>query len=628
MKVFDSLQSTLRALALVVPLTVLVACGGGGGGSSGANNNSAAPTPKPNTQYVKICNNGDQEDTGACPAKPALGTQPTDWACTLDTVSGLIWEVKTPWQLNPVPEDFRNVKYTYTNYDNTQSPQLYVPGSGGVNGAYENPKQPDLDAQTNALGFVNKVNGLTGLTPLCGSTLWRRPTQAELESLVDLTVTSTPATSNSFAVTKAAINEDLFPNTNPSEPYVASTVATDRLYNPILDTNNITFQTFNKTLAEQLKPWPRGGSYRAPLRLVSAQPAKAAIGTGVNHTCALKPNGEVYCWGGNFFNASIGSGTLNTIYNTPVLVPLPANSTAIAVGTYHSCALQSTGDIVCWGSGSSGQLGNGSMASSIAPASPLTIAGGVKAITAGGAHTCAIKTNDEVVCWGYNAQGQLGDGTNANSLTPVTVGIPGGVTAISAGGNHTCALKTNGDIACWGDNTYGQFGNGTTTGSNTPVVLSIPGGIIAVSAGSTRHVCAIKTSGDALCWGDGTFGQLGNGATTNSLVPVATTSVPGGLKAIATGSLHTCAIKTNGDATCWGGNGFGALGNGNNTNSSVPVAVTLPGGVNAISKGVGQHSCAIKTGGSTVCWGGSNNYVGQLGNGTYGPSNLPVSAVY
>jgi alpha-tubulin suppressor-like RCC1 family protein len=601
----------------------LMACGGGGGGGT-----SQAPTPKLNSQYIKICNNGEQEGTGTCPGKPALGTLPTDWACTLDTVSGLIWEVKTPWQLNPSPKDFRNASILYTNYDNTQSPQLYVPGPGGVNGTYENPKQVDLDASTNALGFVNQVNGLTGITPLCGSTLWRRPTQGELEALVDLNVTSTPATSIGFAFTKAAINEDYFPNTNPSEPYIVTTIAAGPIYNPILDTNNITFQTFNKTLGEQLKPWPRGGNYRAPLRLVSAQPAKAAIGTGVNHTCALKTNGEVYCWGGNFFGASVGSGTLNTIYNTPVLVPLPANSTAIAVGTYHSCALQSTGDIRCWGNGGSGQLGNGSTASSIAPASPLTIAGGVKAITAGGAHTCAIKTNDEVVCWGYNAQGQLGDGTNANSLTPVTVGITGGVTAISAGGNHTCALKTNGDIACWGDNTYGQFGDGTTTSSNTPVVLSIPGGVIAVSAGSTRHVCAIKTSGDALCWGDGFFGQLGNGANVNSLLPVATTSVPGGLKAIATSSLHTCAIKTNGDTTCWGVNSLGSLGNGTYTNSNVPVAVTLSGGVKAISMGTGQHSCAIKTDGGTVCWGGGNNSNGTLGNGANGPSNLPVSAVY
>jgi alpha-tubulin suppressor-like RCC1 family protein len=629
MKVFVHLDNTLRLLALAVPLTVLVACGGGGGGGgggSGGGNSSAALTPKSDAQYVKICNNGEQEDTGSCPAKPALGTQPTDWACTLDSVSGLIWEVKTPWQLNPAQDDFRNSAYTYTNYDDTQSPQLWVPGPGGVNGAYQNPKQVDLDAATNALGFVNKVNGLTGLTPLCGSTLWRRPTQAELESLVDLTVSSVPATSTSFAIANAAINYNRFPNTNPSEPYVVSTPTTDRAYDPVLITNNITFQTFNKTMAEQLKPWPRGGNYRAPLRLVSAQPAKAAVGTGVNHTCALKTNGAVYCWGANT-DGQIGSGTLNSIYNTPILVALPADSTAIAVGTGHSCALQSTGNIMCWGNGVSGQLGNGSTASSIVPVS-LTVPGGVKAITAGGSHTCAIKTNDEVVCWGNNAQGQLGDGTNTNATAPVTVGITGGVTAISAGGNHTCALKTNGDIACWGDNTYGQFGNGSTTSSNTPVVLSLAGGAIAVSAGSTRHVCAIKTSGDAVCWGDGTFGQLGNGATANSLVPVATNTVAGGLKEIATGSLHTCAIKTNGDATCWGGNGFGALGNGTNTNSSVPVAVTLPGGVKAISKGVGQHSCAIKTDGSTVCWGGSNNYAGQLGNGTNGPSNLPVPVIY
>jgi alpha-tubulin suppressor-like RCC1 family protein len=599
---------------------LITACGGVSTPSSAPVTTAAKP------EYVKVCNSGDEAGTGVCPSSPVLGKSPNDWACTKDKTTGLIWEVKTPGP--PASDNFRSVQIAYTNYDDTKSPQLWEPGAGGINGAFRSPKQSELELPTNSLGFINQLNGANGSSPLCGSTLWRRPTQSELETLLDLKVMSVPATATTFPIIRAAIDETFFPNTNPSEPYVSSTIS-DKPFNPVHETNNITFKTINKNIADQLYPWPRDGNYRAPLRAVSAQPSKAVIATGYYHTCALKVDGKVYCWGYND-EGQIGSGTLNVIFNTPVLVPLTNPSSTIATGSTHSCAVDFNGNAYCWGAGHYGQLGNGSRGAtvfSITPV-PVTVQNGIKSLTAGAGHTCAIKTNNEVVCWGSNLAGQLGNGTNVDSTIAVAVTNLGTVTAISAGGAHTCALKTNGEIACWGENTSGQFGIGTTVNSNVPVVLSIAGGVTAVSAASPKHVCALKTNGEVSCWGDGSVGQLGIGNTANSLIPATPVNMVGGFKAISDGLLHTCAIKANSDVACWGSNTYGALGNGTNVNSSVPVTVQISGGVKSLSTGFGQHTCAIKTDGSTVCWGGSNNTFGQLGNGTNGSSNVPVVVVY
>jgi alpha-tubulin suppressor-like RCC1 family protein len=617
------LKRTLQLATLTVLIMTVAACGGGAAPSPNQSSN-LSPTTSP--LYVKVCNSGDEAGFGNCPALPALGKLANEWACTKDKTTGLIWEVKTSGP--PAADNFRSVQIAYTNYDGPNLPQLWEPGAGGINGVFRNPKQSELELPSNALGFIKQLNGIPGSDPLCGSTLWRRPTQTELESLLDLKVTSLPATSTTFPIIRAAIDEAFFPNTNPSEPYVSSTPS-DKPFDPVHFTNNITFKTINRTIADQLFPWQRDLNYRAPLRAVSAQPAKAAIATGFYHTCALKIDGKVYCWGYND-EGQIGSGTLNAIYSSPTQVPLMNAISAIATGSTHSCAVDFNGNAYCWGSGAYGQLGNGSSGAtvfSIAPV-PVTVQSGIKSMTAGAGHTCAIKTNNEVVCWGANGAGQLGNGTNVDSKMSVAVNNLGPVTAISAGGAHTCALKVNGDIACWGDNTSGQFGTGTTVNSNVPVVLTIAGGVTAISAASPKHVCALKTNGDVTCWGDGSVGQLGTGTTANSLIPSTPPAVIGGFKAISDGLLHTCAIKANADVACWGSNTYGALGNGTNLNSSVPVTVQLSGGVKSLSTGFGQHTCAIRTDGSTVCWGGSNNSFGQLGNGTNGASNVPVAVVY
>ncbi|MFD7976088.1 hypothetical protein [Streptomyces sp. NPDC059071] len=359
-------------------------------------------------------------------------------------------------------------------------------------------------------------------------------------------------------------------------------------------------------------------------------------------------------WGSNG-SGELGDGTTTLRSTTPVRIcggapcPTPFDDViAVDAGINHSVALRADGTVWAWGSNVSGQLGNGTNTNSTTPVQVCAVGAtapctdfltGVTAVAAGAAHVVALRANGTVVAWGGNDSGQLGNGTNAPSNVPVAVSGLTNVSAIAAGDIHSLAAQTSGLVKAWGNNLNGQLGNGTNSNSNTPVPVCAVGatapcadllaGVTAVAGGGS-HSLALRTDGTAQSWGGNAFGQLGNGTNTNSTVPVQVSGLTG-VKSIAAGVAHSLAVPADGIARTWGNNNAGQLGNGTTTNSKVPVRVCAPGttapcasfltGVKDLSGGL-LHSASLHTDGTVRAWGA--NDAGQLGNGTTTNSTVPV----
>ena len=250
-------------------------------------------------------------------------------------------------------------------------------------------------------------------------------------------------------------------------------------------------------------------------------------------------------------------------------------------------------------------------------------ASAAKVIASGWLHSCALTTAGGVKCWGYNYFGGLGDGTTTNRSKPVDVsGLTSSVQAIATGSEYTCALTTGGGVKCWGYNSYGQLGDGTTTDRWTPVdVNGLTSGIKAVATGFD-HACALTISGGVKCWGYNYSRQLGDGTTINRLMPVDVSGLTSGVQAISAGASHTCALTISGGVKCWGANDYGGLGDGTTINRWMPVDVSgLTSGVQAIAAGLAS-TCALTTTGGVKCWGWNDR--GQLGDGTTFTRLTPV----
>ena len=300
---------------------------------------------------------------------------------------------------------------------------------------------------------------------------------------------------------------------------------------------------------------------------------------------------------------------------------------AVSVGGAHTCALTTTGGLRCWGSNSEGELGDGTTTNRIMPVNVAGLASSVAAVSAGSSHTCAVTTTGGLRCWGINSEGQLGDGTTTDRITPVNVaGLTSGVAAVSAGFRHTCAVTTIGGLMCWGDNSAGQLGDGTTTDRNTPVnVAGLTSGVVAVSAGF-RHTCAATATGGLQCWGSNSAGQLGDGTTRDRNMPVNVAGLTSGVAEVSVGGAHTCALTTAEGLRCWGVNDRGYLGDGTTFfQRREPVDVVgLTDGVAAVSAGV-WHTCAVTAIGGLGCWGRGTE--GWLGDGTTTDKNTPANVI-
>jgi len=376
-----------------------------------------------------------------------------------------------------------------------------------------------------------------------------------------------------------------------------------------------------------------------------------AASAGGSHTCAVTAAGTARCWGSNVFG-QIGDGTSgqgNIRTNPTRVLGLAEGASAVLPGGVHSCARSPSGGVLCWGRNAFGQVGDGTTTDRPLPVVVTGLAA-VAGAASGGYHACALSDAGGVLCWGLNDFGQLGSATLETcgvSLTPCSTtpaavtGLTSGVAAVVPGGFHTCALMASGGVKCWGENAFGQLGDGSTGDSAAPVDVCAAGatppcsagdgdlltGVVALAAGE-EHTCALTSSARVLCWGDNVTGQLGDGtsgAGNQRSLPAAVTGLDVDVDAIATGSLHTCALTAVGGVACWGSNFFGQLGNGTTQNSAKPVAALgLSSGGVALATG-GHHTCALTASGDVKCWG--ENASGQLGDGTTTHRQSPVDVL-
>jgi len=311
-------------------------------------------------------------------------------------------------------------------------------------------------------------------------------------------------------------------------------------------------------------------------------------------------------------------------HSTPGAVAgLSSGVRAISGGAEHTCALTTAGAVLCWGDNSLGQLGDGTITQRNVPVAVSGLGSGVVAIATGAWHTCALTGTGAVMCLGINSHGQLGDGTTTEHLTPIAVsGLSSGVTAIAAGDLQTCAVTAASAVQCWGIN---DVGDGTNSDRYTPTTVSgLASGGAAIAIGSV-HACALTAAGGVRCWGYNDFGMLGNGSSiAYSLIPVDVLPFTALDPAtVATGEYHSCTLTHAGTVFCWGDNANGELGIGSAlTQSTVPAAVPDSANLTALSLGA-YHTCAVTTAGAVQCWG--YNYYGQLGNGSTNDSASPTA---
>ncbi len=366
-----------------------------------------------------------------------------------------------------------------------------------------------------------------------------------------------------------------------------------------------------------------GGSKVEPR--VALANAASGLAAGDYHSCALTEAGGVKCWGWNPYG-ELGDGRACG-FSCPYVVStseLDSGVVSIAAGGYHTCAIKQDGSAMCWGANASGQLGDGSVLYKVEPVAVTGLDGPVQKLTAGYNHTCALLESGGVQCWGDNQFGELGTGGSLYQVVPTDIpGLTGGVVDIAAGGFSTCAVMSSGAAKCWGYNALGQLGDGTTQDRTAPVTGSGLATAESLRIGESQ-ACALIADGAVKCWGSNHEGQLGNGSTIDSLIP---TDVPGlvnGVSQVRSGGYHTCALLDTSGVKCWGENAWSQLGDSQACSElcSSPVDVAgLGGEVTELDSGL-RHSCAILETGDVVCWGADDS--GQLARGTRDPNLNPL----
>ena len=485
------------------------------------------------------------------------------------------------------------------------------------------------------------VNAVAGVATFSGLSITKAASGYQLTASSGA-LTSSP--SSPFSVTPGAAARLVFAGQPPNE-VEANVAVSPRVRVDVQDTYGNLTPAGPVTLTLAQSPWPRttlsgtvtiaattgsaafadlaldrpgtgyvlratSGSLSATSNPFAVRVSFTTIATGgwnANYdgfSCGVAAGGT-FCWGAHSYG-QLGSPNAGVVELVPVLVRTSAVLTEVAAGAKHACGRTSTGAVYCWGRGTEGQLGNGS---NLTSRTPVLVSGTgpgglvVESVSAGDQHTCALVTGRVVYCWGENRFGELGDATTALRNVPTKVNGSGTgslqFVSVSAGSYFTCAATTALAVWCWGEGSSGKLGSSAQESAVPVQVTGTGSGSLRfdrVSAG-LAHACAVTVAPDAgkvYCWGLNLFGGLGNGTTQNeSNVPVLASTAQP-FAAVEAGTNFTCALSTSNTVYCWGRNLSGELGNGTTTNASTPSLVAAPAGVRFNAFSAdGVHGCAI-----------------------------------
>ena len=340
------------------------------------------------------------------------------------------------------------------------------------------------------------------------------------------------------------------------------------------------------------------------------------LAAGGSHTCTRDAAGALYCFGLS------GVGQLGlpqeSVQTTPARVSGLPKIRQVVAGRYFTCVLEVSEHVTCFGD--RGQLGDEPPTGGPTP-HPLPFEGVVQ-ITAGANHACALTKSGEAFCWGGNIKGQLGDGVTLEyQVAPVRVAGLKNASALEAGNAHTCALLEDGQVVCWGDNHYGQLGDGSTEDRPAPTPVAGLTHVTALSAGE-YFTCALLEDGHVMCFGRNDQGQLGDGTTEDR--PKPTRVHINQVQVLSAGERHTCLCTSKGELYCFGDNGSGRLGFESEGSVATPTKVKLPSPCLSVSAG-SMHTCVLAEDESVYCMGQND---GQLGDGTTENRVSPTKAKF
>jgi len=345
----------------------------------------------------------------------------------------------------------------------------------------------------------------------------------------------------------------------------------------------------------------------------------AVSGAGTNSVVA-KPDGTVWTWGDNTCG-QLGDGTTVSLSTIPVQVVGLSDAIAVAAGTHHALALQADGRVFAWGTNGNGQLGDGTTTNrnpgvevQLGPGQALT---GVVAIAAGQSHSLALTADGRVWAWGWNGDGQLGDGTTTQRTLPTPVPGIDGVVALGAGTRHSLAVRAaDGSAWSWGMNGFGQLGDGTRTNRLSPVPVEGMTGTVAVTGSESASSTAVDAGGFVWAWGQG---LLGDGTGLSRLVPVRVVSLSD-VSAVTSGTSFSLALAE-GRAWVWGNCDGGQAGDGTTGSKLLPGIVPTLSSIVRIG-GTASTVLAVESDGSVWTWGSGHLGDGRLSSSESTPLNI------